>query len=122
MIEHYAEWAREFVRGGTVDKPPALALSGYTPVQSASYFALRLAPEIDLLAVDRQLTEVDPRQEQFLREHYQARPDSATLVVLPDPVYPFGDPSRTGTRMVESLRLDLAGRADLRADRGHSPL
>jgi len=30
--------------------------------------------------------------------------------VLPDPVYYFGDPSKTGTQMVESLHLDLASR------------
>ncbi len=110
MVEQYAAWAREFIRGGTVDKPDALVLSGYTPVQSASHFALRLAPRIDLLAVDRQLTEIDPRQRDFQRGHYRSHPDSATLVVLPDPAYLFGDPSRTGTRMVESLRLDLASR------------
>jgi hypothetical protein len=110
MIQHYADWAREFVRGGAVAKPPTLALVGYTPVQSASHFALRLAPHLDLLAADRQLTEIDPRQQQFLREHYQTRPDSATLVVLPDPIYPFGEPSRTGTRMVENLHLDLEER------------
>src|SRR5262252_5369382 len=49
-----ATWAREFVRGGAVEKPNDLVLDGYTPVQSASHFALPLAPSIDLLAVDRQ--------------------------------------------------------------------
>src|SRR5262249_11148446 len=44
MIEYHAEWARKFVRGGIVEKPSALVLSGYTPVQNASYFALPLAP------------------------------------------------------------------------------
>jgi hypothetical protein len=36
MLEQHALWAREFVRGGTIDKPRALVLSGYTPVQDAS--------------------------------------------------------------------------------------
>jgi hypothetical protein len=53
MGEYHAEWAREFVRGGRVEKPEALALSGYTTVQNASYFALPLAPNLELLAVDR---------------------------------------------------------------------
>ena len=44
------------------------------------------------------------------RYYYRERPDVATLVVLPDPVYPFGGPSRTGTAMIENLNLDLAGR------------
>src|SRR5262249_19069529 len=105
-----AEWARAFVRGGRVEKPKALVLTGYTTVQSASYFALPLAPALDLLAVDRQLTTTDSRQTEFLGDYYQARPDSATFAVLPDPVYHFGDPRRPGTQMVESLHLDLAGR------------
>jgi hypothetical protein len=45
-----------------------------------------------------------------LGDYYRARLDSTTLAVLPDPVYPFGDPSRTGTQMVKSLNLDLADR------------
>jgi hypothetical protein len=110
MLEHYAEWARELVRGGTVDKPRALALSGYTPVQNASHFALRLAPNLELLGVDRQLKKTDPRQRRFLGDYYRARPEAATMVLLPDPIYHFGDPSSTGTQMVESLHLDLAGR------------
>jgi len=109
-LEHHAEWAREFVRGGSVQKPKAVVLSGYTPVQNASYFALPLAPNLDLLAVDRQITAPDPRQSEFLGDYYQARPDAATLAVLPDPVYHFGDPSRTGMQMVEHLHLDLTNR------------
>src|SRR5215471_3804694 len=54
-LEHHAEWAREFVRGGRVEKPESLVMSGYTPVQNASYFALPLAPALDLLAIDRQI-------------------------------------------------------------------
>ena len=110
MIEYHAEWARKFVRGGIVEKPAALVLSGYTPVQNASYFALPLAPNLDMLAVDRQITTTDSRQSEFLGDDYQAHPDSPTLAVLPDPVYHFGEPSRTGTQMVESLHLDLASR------------
>lgn len=109
-IEQYAEWTREFLRGGTVQKPNALALHGYTTVQNASYFALPLTPAIRLLAVDRQLTTTDSRQTEFLGNYYRSRPDSATFVILPDPVYHFGEPSPTGTQMVESLQLDLTGR------------
>jgi hypothetical protein len=110
MLEHHAEWAREFLVGGTVDKPSALVLTGYVPVQGASYFALTLAPHLEWLAVDRQLTTVDSRQSRFLVDRYQAHPDSATFVVLPDPVYHFGVASRTGTQMVKKLQLDLASR------------
>jgi hypothetical protein len=110
MIEHHLDWARKFVRGGTVEKPKALALLGYTPVQNASYFALPLAPNIKLLAVDRQLTTTDSRQTEFLRDYYESRSGAATFAVLPDPVYAFGDASKTGTQMVESLHLDFASR------------
>src|SRR5262245_51531785 len=89
MGEHQAEWAREFVRGGRVEKPATLVLSGYTTVQNASYFALPLAPNLELIAVDRQLTTTDSRQNEFLGGYYHARPGSATLAVLPDPVYHF---------------------------------
>jgi hypothetical protein len=104
-IVHSAEWALEFMRGGAVDKPEALVLSGYTPVQGASHFVLRLGPEIDLLAIDRQLTVIDPRQRDFFKPAYRTDPGSATLVVMPDPVHLFGDPSKTGMQMVESLHL-----------------
>jgi hypothetical protein len=110
MLQHYAEWAREFVRGGKVEKPRMLVLSGFTPVQNASYFALRLSPTLDLLAVDRQLRTPDSRQRHFLMDRYQEHPEVATLVLLPDPVYRFGVPSRSGTAMIESLRLDLGAR------------
>jgi hypothetical protein len=105
-----AAWAREFVRGGAVEKPRDLVLEGYTPVQSASHFALRLAPHIELLAADRQLTVLDPRQRQFLGDHYRAHPDSATLLVMPDPVFAFGVPAKPGVQVVEKLNLDLEGR------------
>jgi hypothetical protein len=110
MLEHHAAWAREFLLGGTVEKPAALVLSGYTPVQGASYFALTLAPHLELLAADRQLTTIDPRQARFLGDHYRSHPDSASFVVLPDPVYHFGVASRTGTQMITKLKLDLASR------------
>jgi hypothetical protein len=105
-----AAWAREFVRGGTVEKPRDLILEGYTPVQSASHFALRLAPGIDLLAVDRQLTVLDPRQQAFLGKHYRAHPEAATMLVMPDPVFAFGVPAKPGVQVIEKLNLDLEGR------------
>src|SRR5262249_43962220 len=82
----------------------------YTAVQNASYFALPLAPAIDLLAVDRQLTAIDSRQSEFICNYHEARGASAVLAVLPDPVYAFGEPSPTGTQMMKSLRLDTSAR------------
>ena len=110
MLQHYAEWAREFVRGGKIEKPKALVLSGYAPVQNASYFALPVTPRIDLLAVDRQLRTPDSRQRRFLIDAYELYPEKATWALLPDPVYRFGSASSTGTAMIESLHFDLGAR------------
>jgi hypothetical protein len=77
-------------------------------VQSASHFALRLAPRIDLIAVDRQLTDIDPRQREFMEAARAG--GAATLAVLSDPVHLFGDASRTGTAMVKALHLDTTAR------------
>jgi hypothetical protein len=111
MLEHYTRWARELVRGGKVDKPDALALIGYTPVQNASYFVLPLTQGIHLFAVDRQLKDIDRRQVAHHLSWYQRHPDIHPWVMLPDPVYQFGRPSPTGTEMVRSLALDLHARA-----------
>ncbi|HEY3498567.1 MAG TPA: hypothetical protein VGK73_27945 [Polyangiaceae bacterium] len=107
MLEHYADWAREFVRGGKIEKPHTLVLDGYTPVQNASYFVLPISDRIQLLAVDRQLRTPDSRQRLFLMGHYQDHPELATWMLLPDPLYRFGVASQSGTAMLESLRIDL---------------
>ncbi|MFZ5890229.1 MAG: hypothetical protein ACOY0T_04095 [Myxococcota bacterium] len=110
MLEHYAEWARELVRGGKVEKPKSLVLSGYTPVQNGSYFVLPLTRSIHLFAADRQLKTLDSRQRRFLTNWYQAHPEVAAWVLLPDPLYSFGRPSPTGAHMVEALCLDFDAR------------
>jgi hypothetical protein len=107
MIERYAEWARQFVRGGTIEKPKALALTGYQPVQAASYFALPLTSRLHMTAVDRQLSNLDSRQVRYFESWRNCSPDVSQLVLLPDPLFAFGAPSRTGTAMVEALNLDL---------------
>ena len=110
MLEHYARWAKELVRGGKVEKPKALVLAGYTPVQNASYFALPLSRHIHLIAADRQLKNIDSRQRRFLSDWYLAHPHAAPWVLLPDPLFAFGAPSRTGTQSVEALCLDFEAR------------
>ncbi len=113
LLGHYAEWAREFVRGGQVEKPKTLDLIGYTAVQAASYFVLPLAPNLSVLAVDRQLKHVDSRQQHFfsawLNQHLAVSP----WVILPDPVYAFGTPSRTGFESIQALGLTLSARPHL---------
>jgi hypothetical protein len=109
MLAHYTEWARELVRGGKIEKPKALVLAGYTPVQNASYFVLPLTPAIHLYAVDRQLKTIDSHQRRFHVDWYRHNPQAA-WVLLPDPLYRFGGPSPTGAAMVQGLGLDFASR------------
>jgi hypothetical protein len=110
MLEYYAEWAREFVLGGKVEKPKALVLSGYVPVQNASYFLLPLTPSIHLYGLDRQLKSVDSRQKHFFLEWAREHPEGRPWVLLPDPLFRFGAPSRTGTDMIQTLGFDFHAR------------
>jgi hypothetical protein len=110
MLEYYAEWAREFVLGGKVEKPRALVLSGYVPVQNASYFLLPLTRDIHLYGVDRQLKSIDARQKHFFEEWGRGNPEASPWVLLPDPLFRFGGPSRTGTDMIQSLGFDFHAR------------
>jgi hypothetical protein len=110
MLEYYAEWAREFVLGGKVEKPKALVLSGYVPVQNASYFVLPLTRSIHLYGVDRQLKSIDSRQKHFFLEWSREHVTASPWVLLPDPLFRFGAPSRTGTGMIQTLGFDFHAR------------
>ncbi len=109
QLLHVVEWVEKFVRGRQVQKQRVLVLDGYEPVQRASYFALPLAPGLDLFAVDRQLRTIDFRQRSYFDARRTAAPDARRMVLLPDPVYSFLRPSPTGVDMAESLELDLHG-------------
>ena len=111
MLEYYAEWAREFLAGGKVEKPRALVLSGYVPVQNASYFVLPLAPGIDLYGVDRQLKSIDSRQRHYFVEWAREHVDSSPWVLLPDPLFRFGSASPSGTDMIQTLGFDFHARS-----------
>jgi hypothetical protein len=111
MLEYYAEWARELVLGGKVEKPRALVLSGYMPVQNASYFVLPLSRGIHLYGVDRQLKSIDSRQKHYFLEWAREHPSSNPWVILPDPLFRFGGPSPTGTDMIQTLGLDFHARS-----------
>lgn len=106
-FEHVVEFVEKFVIGGQVEKQKILVLDGYVPLQHASYFALPLAPGIDLLAVDRQLRGVDFRQRRYFAEWREQRRREHLVVALPDPVYAFQEPSLTGIAMAKALELDL---------------
>jgi len=106
-LEHVVQFVEKFVVGGQVDKQKTLSLEGYVPVQQASYFALPLAPGIDWLAADRQLRHVDYRQRKFFAMWREQRFRQHLLVMLPDPVYAFQEPSHTGVESARALELDL---------------
>jgi hypothetical protein len=106
----YADFARQFVIGGHVSKPRSLELEGYVRVQNASYFALHVAPSIGLIAADRQLKKIDSRQAHYFQSWLNNHLGISPWVFLPDPVYAFGEPSPSGTGMLESLGLRLGSR------------
>ncbi|MBK7583496.1 MAG: hypothetical protein IPI67_25305 [Myxococcales bacterium] len=110
MLEHYAEWAKQFFRGGRVEKPKSLVLRGYTAIQGASFFVLPLTESVHLVGVDRQLRDLDGRQTRFLTGWLANHPEVTPWVAMPDPVYHFGSPSRTGTAMIRALGLDTEAR------------
>jgi hypothetical protein len=80
---------------------------GYEPVQEASYFILPLAPGLTLFGVDRQLKRVDPRQQTYFFQYLNRNLGIAPWVMLPDPLYAFGNESPSGFEMLEALGLRL---------------
>ena len=105
-FEHVVDFVEQFVVGGRVTKRKTLVLDGYVPLQHASYFALPLAPGLDLFAVDRQLRTIDFRQRRYFSARKQSHPDNHLVILLPDPVYQFLDPSPTGVPMVQALEIE----------------
>lgn len=95
----------DFVMGESTRKPPKLVLAGYDTVQRASYFILPLTRRLHVHAVDRQLRQIDYRQKRFFQDHAESHPDVSRIVVLPDPVLPYGRPSRSGLGMLHALKL-----------------
>lgn len=113
LLDRYADFAVEFVRGGQIEKPKTLDLLGYAPMQSASYFALPMAPGITILAVDRQLKQIDSRQQQYFLNWLNRNLAISPWVILPDPVFRFGRQGVTGPGMIRALGLNLGSRPHL---------
>src|SRR5262249_54143220 len=68
MVEEAAESLAAVLLRSTTRRPSRLALAGYTAVQEASYWAMALAPGLDLWGVDRQLRTADFRQRVFFAQ------------------------------------------------------
>jgi len=93
-------WAEAFAKGEQVEKPKAMAIHGYFPVQRTSYFRLPLAQGLDLFGVDRQLKQVDERQSAFFKREPKA---PARLVVVPDPARAWGEHTVNGKETLASI-------------------
>ena len=107
QIAHLLDWVEAFRVGAFVGKRATLPLFGYEPLQSASYFALALAPGLDLWAVDRQLRRVDWAQKNFFGARRAARPDQGLFVVTADPAFAHLDPYPFGLATLEDVGLEL---------------
>ena len=106
QLQHFFEWAEALRIGKRVEKRAALPLIGYTPVQSASYWALPLAPQLDLWAPDRQLTTLDQRQRLYFASRREAA-ENGLFLVMADPPYAFLEPHRAGQEILGSLDLSF---------------
>lgn len=98
---------RALWKGAPLKRRKRLALLGYEAVQESTFFALPLAPGLDVYAVDRQLGRIDYRQRVFFRALRKGSPDQRILFVAPDPAVAFGEPWDPGVRMLGACHLDL---------------
>jgi len=103
QIGHFIQWVEAFRIGRYVTKRSTLPLEGYVPVQDASYFALRLAPGLDLWGADRQLRAVDFEQRAFFAS--QRNEGRGVVLCLADPVNAFLEPNPAGRHIVDALDL-----------------
>lgn len=107
LLVGFIKSVRAFFRGTTVKRRRRLVLRGYEPVQEASYFALPLAPGLDLWGADRQLGRVDFRQRAYFTKRRKQDPNRAVLFVAGDPVMAYGERNDPGARMLAACRLSL---------------
>ncbi len=107
QIGHFIEWFEAFRVGTYVGKRPTLPLDGYVPMQSASYWALHLAPDLDFWGPDRQLRTVDFTQQTYFAMAGGGAHERGVVLCLADPVYAFLEPNPPGEGILRSLGLDL---------------
>ena len=98
---------RAFFSGVAIKRRRRLVLRGYVPVQEASYFALPLAPGLDMFGADRQLGRVDFRQRSYFSKWRKKHPGRAVLFVAGDPALAYGVRNDPGWRMLHACRLSL---------------
>ena len=108
LAEEAIESLTALLLRSTVRRASRLTLAGYTAVQEASYWALALAPGLDLWGVDRQLRGADFRQRVFFAHRRAEGNPPKILFVAPDPALAYGEPNELGMKLLEACGLRLA--------------
>lgn len=108
MIRGAAKAIQALWRGTNLAHRRHLTLSGYEPVQESTFWAIPLAPGLDLWGVDRQLSRLDYRQ----RGYFHARrrevgKQAAVWLVAPDPAIAFGEGWEVGEQILNACDLSL---------------
>jgi hypothetical protein len=93
--------------GSKIRRPTRLAIRGYVPVQEASYWAIPIAPGLDLWGVDRQLRDADFRQRVFFARRRAETPAHKVVFVAPDPALAYGEPNEPGVRLLDATGFKL---------------
>ena len=108
MIADAARTVAAFFRGTKVARRRHLQLEGYESVQESSFWALPLAPGLDLWGVDRQLGRLDYRQRGYFqdRRHLVGR-EARIWFIAPDPAIAFGETHEPGARMLAACQLSF---------------
>jgi len=107
LLVGFYKSVRAFFRGTTIKRRRRLVLRGYEPIQEASYFALPIAPGLDLWGADRQLGRIDFRQRAYFTSRRKEDPRRAVLFVAGDPAMAYGHRNDPGARMLTACRLNL---------------
>ncbi len=108
MVEEAAESLAAILLRSTTRRPSRLTLAGYTAVQEASYWALALAPGLDLWGVDRQLRDADFRQRVFFTQRRAEAQPHKFVLVAPDPALAYGEPNDPGMKILDSCDFSLS--------------
>lgn len=107
LLINFFRSVRAFLKGVAIKRRRRLVLRGYVPIQEASYFALPLAPGLDMFGADRQLGRVDFRQRSYFSKWRKKHPDRAVMFVAGDPASAYGVRNDPGWRMLHACRLSL---------------
>jgi hypothetical protein len=108
LAEEAIESLRALIKRSIVEKRTRLELKGYESVQETSYWALPLAPGLDLWGADRQLRDADFRQRLFFSQRRAEAQPRRIVFVASDPALAYGEPNEPGEKLLEACDLSLA--------------